>query len=92
MVTPANVKRKQVMERMGINSPSDLLSPCSQKLWKRTPAEMAGTRLDLMAGNDDDPQDQGQGQGEVQQQLGSEQEEAQPMDQEDEALYKENSQ
>lgn len=45
--TPANIKRKQVMNRAGfINSPTDsFLSPCSQKLFKRP----AGTEVNSMA-------------------------------------------
>ena len=45
--TPANIKRKQVMNRGGfINSPTDsFLSPCSQKLFKRP----AGTEVNSLA-------------------------------------------
>jgi hypothetical protein len=41
--TPAIVKRKQIMKQSGfISSPTDsVLSPCSQKLWKREQPDMA---------------------------------------------------
>lgn len=51
--TPANVKRKQIMKQSGfISSPTDsVLSPCSQKLWKRDRQhDVAGiTRFNLQA-------------------------------------------
>ena len=41
--TPAIVKRKQIMRQPGfISSPTDsVLSPCSQKLWKRVQPDVA---------------------------------------------------
>lgn len=56
--TPAIVKRKQVMRQQPgfISSPTDtVLSPCSQKLWKREPPAMANVaKFDLANASLDD--------------------------------------
>lgn len=59
--TPANVKRKQIMKQSGfISSPTDsVLSPCSQKLWKRDRThDVAGiARFNLAAATQDDEEE-----------------------------------
>ncbi|KAI1309085.1 hypothetical protein HDE_00294 [Halotydeus destructor] len=59
--TPAIVKRKQIIQRgRFLNSPTDVLSPCSQKLWRRPTAHGLESmppvvpKLNLMAGIDED--------------------------------------
>jgi hypothetical protein len=64
--TPANVKRSQALSNKWFNSPTDVLSPCSQKLWKRpvTAPPTAGIshnvqKLNLLAvGEEDNSQDE----------------------------------
>lgn len=63
--TPAIVKRKQIMKQQtgSISSPTDtILSPCSQKLWKREPPAMANVaKFDLAnASLDDEDMDEGE--------------------------------
>lgn len=52
--TPANVKRKQVDK--WFNSPTDILSPCSQKLWKRPIGEVVTVvaKLNLLEAVEED--------------------------------------
>jgi len=48
--TPGNVKRKEVLKCKWFNSPTDVLSPCSQKLWRKGPANV-GLEVPSSLGN-----------------------------------------
>lgn len=61
--TPAIVKRNQVLKNGGqwFSSPTDVLSPCSQKLWRQRPANhetvpIQVAKLNLMQADDTDEQ------------------------------------